>query len=559
MSNSNTHQQSLVDAGYETRPPMLETGSYIPWASHFRRNSGNDGRITRRSYVQEEVIEGNNVQNDARNIQRTLRTTSLGTTANVQCYNCSEKCHYACNCQKLTVRDSKYFMEQMLLTKQDEEGVTLIDEQNDFLYADATQMEEIKELSANICLMARIQSTNINSDAGPSYDYEFLSEVQTPSTSYVNPLFAKDNQEQKYLKQPKIINNTIGDDQIDSNITFDEPNVDVNSGSVEHDNNVQASYALEQLALNAYKEAEKQQINADKTSPNKQKAVATNNNVIAPGMYKVNTKKKQEITTNKTKSVLSSIGLIDASSVRGQSSRDSSFKNSVLANTKKSSEKVEVSNRINKKPDVASKNVVLNKTIVTDVDVKNALKAKDVLCVSCAKNVLIPCYVKCLANYKLNVHSKVRRALFATPGIVKSKFKDTTPVVSKTRFSVKTTQSKSLDTTTVVSKTKIVAVTLLSAKNKVVQIVLWIVDSGCSKHMTGDRTLLENFIEKFMGTVRFGNDHFEAITGYGDYVQGNITVFHVYYVEGLGHNLFSVGQLCDGDLEVAFRSKTCYV
>ncbi|GJW63544.1 retrovirus-related pol polyprotein from transposon TNT 1-94 [Tanacetum coccineum] len=62
-----------------------------------------------------------------------------------------------------------------------------------------------------------------------------------------------------------------------------------------------------------------------------------------------------------------------------------------------------------------------------------------------------------------------------------------------------------------------------------------------------------------MGTVRFRNDNFEAITGYGDYIQGNITIWHVYYVEGLGHNLFSVGQFCDGDLEVAFRSKTCYV
>ncbi|GJS61584.1 gag-pol polyprotein [Tanacetum coccineum] len=62
-----------------------------------------------------------------------------------------------------------------------------------------------------------------------------------------------------------------------------------------------------------------------------------------------------------------------------------------------------------------------------------------------------------------------------------------------------------------------------------------------------------------MGTVRFRNDHFAAITGYGDYVQGNLTICHVYYVEGLGHNLFSVGQFCDGDLEVAFPSNTCYV
>ncbi|GJV81728.1 retrovirus-related pol polyprotein from transposon TNT 1-94, partial [Tanacetum coccineum] len=93
----------------------------------------------------------------------------------------------------------------------------------------------------------------------------------------------------------------------------------------------------------------------------------------------------------------------------------------------------------------------------------------------------------------------------------------------------------------------------------VIQLVLWIVDSGCSKHMTGNLQLLRNFVKIFIGTVRFGNDHFAAITCYGDYVQGNLTICHIYYVEGLWHNLFLVGQLCDGDLEVTFRSNTCYV
>ncbi|GJU60964.1 putative ribonuclease H-like domain-containing protein [Tanacetum coccineum] len=103
----------------------------------------------------------------------------------------------------------------------------------------------------------------------------------------------------------------------------------------------------------------------------------------------------------------------------------------------------------------------------------------------------------------------------------------------------------------------------IKAKNvsntKVIQLVLWIVDSGCSKHMTGNLQLLRNFIEKFMGTVCYGNDHFFAITSCRDDVQGNLTICHVYYVEVLGHNLFSVGQFCDEDLEVSFRSNTCYV
>nr|GEX35226.1 retrovirus-related Pol polyprotein from transposon TNT 1-94 [Tanacetum cinerariifolium] len=93
----------------------------------------------------------------------------------------------------------------------------------------------------------------------------------------------------------------------------------------------------------------------------------------------------------------------------------------------------------------------------------------------------------------------------------------------------------------------------------VVQIILWYLDSGCSKHMTEDRTQLINFIQKFLGTVKFGNDHVAKIMGYGDYKIGNVTISRVSYVEGLGHNLFSMGQFCDSDMEVAFRQHTCFI
>nr|GFB16831.1 integrase, catalytic region, zinc finger, CCHC-type, peptidase aspartic, catalytic [Tanacetum cinerariifolium] len=93
----------------------------------------------------------------------------------------------------------------------------------------------------------------------------------------------------------------------------------------------------------------------------------------------------------------------------------------------------------------------------------------------------------------------------------------------------------------------------------VVQICLWCVDSGCSKHMTENIKLLIDFIWKFLGTVHFGNDHIAAILGYGDLKWGNITITKVYFVEGLGHNLFLVGQFCDADLEVTFRRNTCFI
>ncbi|GJW99864.1 hypothetical protein Tco_0662560 [Tanacetum coccineum] len=59
--------------------------------------------------------------------------------------------------------------------------------------------------------------------------------------------------------------------------------------------------------------------------------------------------------------------------------------------------------------------------------------------------------------------------------------------------------------------------------------------------------------------VRFKNDHVAKIMGYDDYQQGNVIISRVYYVEGLRHNLFYVGQFCDADLEVAFRKNTCFI
>nr|GEY51147.1 hypothetical protein [Tanacetum cinerariifolium] len=82
-----------------------------------------------------------------------------------------------------------------------------------------------------------------------------------------------------------------------------------------------------------------------------------------------------------------------------------------------------------------------------------------------------------------------------------------------------------------------------------------------NKHISSawNLKLLVNFVWKFMGTVRFGNDHVAAILCFGDLQWGNILINRVYFVKGLGHNLFSVGQFCDLDLEVAFRRNACFV
>ncbi|GJV08816.1 hypothetical protein Tco_1346472 [Tanacetum coccineum] len=216
-----------------------------------------------------------------------------------------------------------------------------------------------------------------------------------------------DDHEQTYLKQPKIINSTIGDDQFNSNIIFDDPNVKVNNGSVDHDKNVHDSYELEQLARNAYKEAEKQQTQGEIDEFIKH----VNQKTYA---YADVCEHNQDllITISELKVKLKNVekGLKDATSVIRPMSRGSSSMNSVLSNTSHSAD-AEVPIMTNKKTNVASKkNVVQNKRIVTNVDVKNASKAKD-----------------------LNMHSNVRRALFTTPKTAKPKSLDTTPVSAKTR------------------------------------------------------------------------------------------------------------------------------
>nr|GEX18341.1 integrase, catalytic region, zinc finger, CCHC-type, peptidase aspartic, catalytic [Tanacetum cinerariifolium] len=77
----------------------------------------------------------------------------------------------------------------------------------------------------------------------------------------------------------------------------------------------------------------------------------------------------------------------------------------------------------------------------------------------------------------------------------------------------------------------------------------------CSRYMIGDHSKLINYMEKFIGTVQFENDQFAAIVGYGDYKIRDTIITQVYYVEGLSHNLFLVGQFCDAEVDPIFASE----
>ncbi|GJY39499.1 retrovirus-related pol polyprotein from transposon TNT 1-94 [Tanacetum coccineum] len=140
-----------------------------------------------------------------------------------------------------------------------------------------------------------------------------------------------------------------------------------------------------------------------------------------------------------------------------------------------------------------------------------------------------------------------------------TRINSTTVVPPREQTSIKVVKKTSLSSN---SSGKLKDITNIGSSRKsksVVQIVLWYLDLGCSMHMTENRSQLINFVSKFMGAVRFRNDHVAAIKGYEDYQIGNVMISQVYYVEGLRHNLFLVGQFCDSGLKVAFRKCTCFV
>ncbi|KAI3685611.1 hypothetical protein L6452_34862 [Arctium lappa] len=86
---------------------------------------------------------------------------------------------------------------------------------------------------------------------------------------------------------------------------------------------------------------------------------------------------------------------------------------------------------------------------------------------------------------------------------------------------------------------------------------IWYLDSGCSRHITGNKELLSSFKAKSGGAVTFGDNKQGQIKGYGELSRGNVAVSKVAYVDGLKHNLISISQLCDHGFDVKFQRKYC--
>jgi hypothetical protein len=85
-------------------------------------------------------------------------------------------------------------------------------------------------------------------------------------------------------------------------------------------------------------------------------------------------------------------------------------------------------------------------------------------------------------------------------------------------------------------------------------------DSGCSRHMTGDKAQFSSLKSKDGGHVTFGDDGKGKIIGIGMIgKESSNSIDQVLFVHGLKHNLLSVSQLCDKGYRVIFESTHCMV
>nr|GEW89441.1 hypothetical protein [Tanacetum cinerariifolium] len=255
------------------------------------------------------------------------------------------------------------------------------------------------------------------------------------------------------------------------------------------------------------------QFTAQTLHPNK-KSIIKNTNVLALGMYKLHTESNQARTSQlpqdsrKTnKRVSFSTGVIPTTSVSRPQLKSNPIGDRVMRN-----------NSQGKKQDVEDhhRNVKFSKNKTSVTACNDRLKAKTLnvnfVCATCDKCVLKEKHDMCVLKSVNGVNSRTKMPIVVPVSTRKPKCTVKQSVAKPIR---KTVDSESNQKPRNITR---------KLYERLVEIVLFIVDSGCSKHMTGNLKLLINFVEKFIGTIKFGNDQIAPILRYGDLVQRAVTI-----------------------------------
>ncbi|GJR18019.1 retrovirus-related pol polyprotein from transposon TNT 1-94 [Tanacetum coccineum] len=283
------------------------------------------------------------------------------------------------------------------------------------------------------------------------------------------------------------------------------------------------------------------------TPKNKDKRVRFTEPVTSSGNTHTHTKTSSPSNLVSNKPMLSSTGVKPSTSASGSQPSSNTKKDKILQ-TPSSTQKNKVEAHPRKvKSSLKNKDYVVEPKGTAPVQHSKLNANSKLKCVKCNGCMISDNHDLCVLDFTNNVNARAKsksvkksskRKVWKPIGKV---ITITTKVPLWKPASLDNETSKPVVTLVYSRKPRKSKTNVPVSKSKVVRIVLWYLDSGCSNHMTGDRSQLTNFVNKFLGIVKFGNDHVAKMLRYGDYQIGNVTILRVYYVEGLGHNLFSVG------------------
>ncbi|GJV32096.1 retrovirus-related pol polyprotein from transposon TNT 1-94 [Tanacetum coccineum] len=481
MSASN--QQILTDSGANDRPPMLEKGNYIPWESRFRRFL--DNKLEDREWTWHSIQKGPYVTNHIRHSRLMDEFDKfaakegesqepvyerLTMLVNIMDRNNASKAKRAArNHDPLALIAHSNAYSQSLLSpsySNSPQSYYVTHPSSVVDYEEAYQGElhgdsQNNNLTTAMMLLAQAItqkfSTPTNSPDGnavtePTYDATAVSEVNDSH---------KAHEQMNHAKRKTIIH-AFDDDQIISNIIFDDPYVENNCGISEHDSNDHDEYHYIQImAYNVQREFENKKrlkhlrrkevdelIEHVDQKPYAYADVRSQNQDL---LMTISELKKKIKTIEKGKNVNTKFNKFETSgtllcvessnSVRRPKSKDTKSKNRFLkkTNDKISSthdQKMSSSDSIDSnKHETINLTVCQSNTSVLNTKIVNAVNdGSNIICVSCGKDAFMLSHEKCVAHYALSRYSRVKRALFTTLVAAKSKNLGATSVVLKSRL-----------------------------------------------------------------------------------------------------------------------------